>query len=114
MIVGGLAACGEEQPTSGPQVEAATIEGRADFQWVIPKGTAAKVDSATHDAIFPAVLYAKVGQTVRIINEDSIGYTIGPFSVGPNQTLEQVLRRPGEFQGICSTHRGATFVLIVE
>ncbi len=99
---------------NGPLAGRTSIPGRADFQWVIPAGTAERVNIVTHDQIFPPVMYAKVGQTVRIINEDRIAYTVGPFSIGAHQTMEQVLRRPGTFQGVCTTHYGGQFVLIVE
>lgn len=111
---GGTGAESADPPDSGPDFTLTTIAERADFQWVIPKGTAEKVNVGTHDPIFPSVMYAKVGQTIRIVNEDRIGYTVGPFYVGPYQTMEQVLRRPGTFEGVCSTHYGARFLLIVE
>lgn len=98
----------------GSFVTAGTVVGRADFQWVIPKGTAAKVALIDHDQIFPPVMYAKVGQSIRIVNEDSIGYTVGPFYIGPHQTLEQVFQRTGVFEGACTTHRDGRIVLIIE
>ena len=115
----GVAGCGNAaQPTTGPageaQVGAISIPGRADFQWVIPAGTRLKVNLGEHDGIFPPALFARIGQTVRIINEDTIGYTIGPFYVGPKQTLEQVFRTVGTFEGECTTHKGQRFALVVE
>ena len=106
-----VAACGS---TESADPAPATVGQRADFQWVIPQGTAEKVSLGTHDPIFPAVLYVKVGQSIRIINEDRIGYTVGPFYVGANQTLEQIIRAPGTFEGECTTHQGARFMMIVE
>lgn len=110
-----ISGCGDSSTSdTGPMNAAATIPGRADFQWTIPKGTAEQVDVGTHDKIFPSVLYARIGQNIRIINEDRIAYTVGPFIIGPGQTLEQTFRRTGTFEGVCTTHAGATFVLIVE
>ncbi|HQV56682.1 MAG TPA: hypothetical protein PKV27_01635 [Ilumatobacteraceae bacterium] len=107
-----LAGCGD---SSGDAVATEqTFPEQADFQWVIPLGTADKVALGTHDKIFPAVLYVKVGQSIRIVNEDTIPYTVGPFSIGAKQTLEQVMRSPGTFEGECTTHKGARFLMIVE
>lgn len=107
-----LTGCGGSSSDSNASEQ--TFPERADFQWVIPKGTAEKVALGTHDKIFPSVLYVKVGQTIRIVNEDRIAYTVGPFAIGANQTLEQVMRSPGTFEGECTTHEGARFLMIVE
>ncbi len=111
---GGPAGAGQATSGDGSIVTAGTVLGRADFQWVIPKGTGAKVALVDHDQIFPPVMYAKVGQSIRIVNEDSIGYTVGPFYIGPHQTLEQVFQRAGVFEGACTTHRDGRIVLIIE
>lgn len=111
-----LAACGDGDRASKPEIPA-TVPERADFQWVIPEGTKDMINMGKYMGqkdLFPAVMYAKVGQSIRIINQDSIGYTVGPFYIGPLQTLEQYLRSPGTFEGECTTHRGGRFMLIVE
>lgn len=110
-----LGACGDGGPSATQQaLDALLAGGPATYEYVIPDGTAAQAASLnTHDPIFPDALVAEVGQSIRIVNEDVSGHTIGPFTVGAGQTLNQVFTTAGVYSGICSTHEGATFTLTV-
>ena len=63
--------------------------------------------------ILPAELEVQVGETIRIVNEDDRGHSVGPFFVGANETLTQRFSSPGEFVGICTVHPSGEFVLVV-
>jgi plastocyanin len=108
------AACGAERETTGSvQVQDATVTGRADHEFVIPLGAAARADAGEHLLIFPARLEVRVGETIRIVNQDERMQIVGPFSIGPGQTLTQRFSTPGEFVGVCTTHPGTSFTLVV-
>ena len=58
-------------------------------------------------------LDVRVGETIRIVNDDDRGHSVGPFFVGAHETLTQQFSSPGEFVGICTVHPSGEFVLVV-
>ena len=61
----------------------------------------------------PTDIAARVGQTIRIANRDDRTYLLGPFIVGPHETLTQRFASPGTFTGECAVHPGGTIRLVV-
>lgn len=55
----------------------------------------------------------RVGEVIRIVNEDDRGHLVGPFFVGANETLIQRFTSPGEFIGECTVHPSGQLVLTV-
>lgn len=109
-----LSACGSESAKPAEfSASSATIVGRADFEYTIPLGSAQRADAGEHLLIFPSRLQARVGQTIRIVNQDDRTHIVGPFSVGPGQTLTQRFASAGTFEGECTTHPDSPFVLEV-
>jgi plastocyanin len=108
-----LPACGDEP--SQPTTEAvAEVEGdSATFEYVIPVGAGEALDAGTPLEILPAELEVRVGDTIRIENQDGRGHTVGPFFVGANETLTQRFSTPGEFEGVCTVHPSGQLVLVV-
>ena len=92
---------------------AATDAASYTFDYVIPAGSAARSKAGEHLLIFPSVLRAKVGDTVRIVNEDTEVHEVGPFTVAPGQTLTQSFISEGTYEGVCTTHPGSTFKVVV-
>lgn len=105
-----LSACGgSENIRTGAAAEASSYT----FDYVIPVGSAARSKAGEHLLIFPSVLRAKVGDTVRIVNEDIEVHEVGPFTVAPGQTLTQSFVSAGTYEGVCTTHPGSTFKVVV-
>lgn len=63
--------------------------------------------------ILPGSLTAKVGESIRIENNDRQGHSVGPWYVGPNEVLIQQFTSPGLFEGECTVHDSGRFILEV-
>ncbi len=96
----------------GPRTVDAVV-ATADFDYRIPAGTGAKLDQGITVDLVPEVIRARVDQTIRIVNHDDRTYLLGPFIVGPNETLTQRFTSPGTFQGECVVHAGGQIRLVV-
>ena len=107
-----LAACGDDD-ASGPGI--ANVEGieTATYEFVIPVGAGEALDAGTPLEILPGELNVVVGETIRIVNEDDRGHNVGPWFVGPNETLTQQFASAGEFEGVCTVHPSGQLVLSV-
>lgn len=107
-----MSACGSDGG-SDPGTRAMNDSEAATYEYVIPKGAGEALDAGTPLEILPAELEVQVGESIRIVNEDDRGHTVGPFFVGANETLSQRFSSPGEFAGVCSVHPSGQFALIV-
>jgi plastocyanin len=96
-----------------PASEAVESVETATYEYVIPQGAGEALDAGTPLEILPAELEVRVGETIRIVNEDDRGHSVGPFFVGAHETLTQRFSSPGEFVGICTVHPSGEFVLVV-
>ena len=107
-----LVACGGSD-ASGPGI--ANVEGveTATYEFVIPMGAGEALDAGTPLEILPAELNVTVDETIRITNDDDRGHNVGPWFVGPHETLTQRFSSPGEFEGICTVHPSGQLVLSV-
>lgn len=96
-----------------PGINAADPDVLPDFDYLIPLGTGARLDAGERVEIIPADLEARVGQVLRIINEDDRGHVIGAFYVASGETLRQRFASPGTLEGECSVHPSGSFSLTV-
>ena len=108
-----LAGCGSDA-SSDPATEAIEAVDAATYEFVIPVGAGEALDAGTPLEILPGELEVRVGETIRIVNEDDRGHTVGPFFVGANETLTQRFSSPGEFVGVCTVHPSGEIVLVVQ
>lgn len=107
-----VAGCGGSDGSEAAS-EAVSDVDAATYEYVIPVGAGEALDAGTPLEILPAELEAQVGETIRIVNEDDRGHSVGPFFVGANETLTQRFSSPGEFVGVCTVHPSGEFVLVV-
>ena len=96
-----------------PGVTVAADAVAVDHDYLIPAGTGARIDGGEVIDILPAELVMTVGETIRIVNNDDRGHTVGVFYVGPGEELRQTFTAPGELSGECSVHSSGQFVLRV-
>lgn len=108
-----LVGCGSDA-SSDPATEAIEAVDAATYEFVIPVGAGEALDAGTPLEILPGELEVRVGETIRIVNEDDRGHTVGPFFVGANETLTQRFSSPGEFVGVCTVHPSGEIVLVVQ
>jgi plastocyanin len=113
VVVGVLAACGGDDDVAAPGIAPVEAEERATYEYVIPAGAGEALDAGEPLEILPAELEVTVGETIRIVNEDDRGHNVGPWFVGPNETLTQQFSSPGEFEGVCTVHPSGQLVLVV-
>ena len=127
MSVAGLTACGSDddaqQPEAVDTVPESTVTPRvgaalgivnATYEYTIPDGAGAAIAAgAKRQDILPGSLTATVGESIRIVNNDRQGHSVGPWYVGPNETLVQQFNSPGLFEGECTVHDSGRFILEV-
>jgi hypothetical protein len=106
-VAGRLTSSGGSQRPALSSVEAAN----PTYVYVIPAGTGAAVDRGEPVDILPRELRARVGEVMRIVNDDDRGHLVGPFFVAAGQTLTQRFNSPGKLVGVCSIHEDGLFVL---
>lgn len=108
----GISSC-TNSSTARPGIGAADSEAVPDYDYVIPMGTGAQLDAGERVEIIPADLQVRVGEVLRIINEDNRGHVIGAFYVAAGETLRQRFASPGVLEGECSVHPSGSFTLTV-
>jgi plastocyanin len=107
-----VSACGSDGGAD-PATQVINDSEAATYEYVIPAGAGEALDAGTPLEILPAELEVQVGESIRIVNEDNRGHSVGPFFVGANETLSQRFSSPGEFVGVCTVHPSGEFALIV-
>ncbi|CAN5565697.1 hypothetical protein BH23ACT3_BH23ACT3_19270 [soil metagenome] len=106
------AACAD-QGSSSPGISGATADATPDYDYHIPAGTGERLDAGERVEVIPAELDVRVGEVLRIVNDDDRGHVIGAFYVGAGETLSQQFSTPGVLEGECSVHPGGSFSLTV-
>ena len=109
MLAASAAGCDDGQ--SGPLVSNDQSATNYDHDYFIPAGTGERISAGEEIEILPAELDVRVGEVIRIINEDSESHVVGIFHVGANETMTQRFMSEGEFSGACSVHPSRQFTL---
>lgn len=93
-----------------------SAQGVSEFEhdYVIPAGTADRIAAGERLEIVPAELVVRVGESIRIANEDDTDHLVGLFFVGAGQTVTQRFRSEGTLEGECSVHPSGEFRIVVE
>ncbi|MEX0846414.1 MAG: hypothetical protein WD023_01450 [Ilumatobacteraceae bacterium] len=107
-----LASCGSDQSMK-EAVPVTTVPGPYDYDYVIPSGTSAQIARGEDPGIMPSSLDVRVGETIRIVNDDVVGHSVGTFYVIAGTTLVHRFATAGVFEGECSTSPTDTFILTV-
>ncbi len=84
-----------------------------EYDYLIPAGTGDLISSGGPVEILPAELSVRVGEVIRIVNEDDEGHFVGIFFVGAGETVTQRFASEGTFVGACSVHPSGTLTLEV-
>jgi len=108
-----LAACGGDGVVAQPQWGALPDEEPATYEYVVPYGTSVRVDQGQTVDLMPSELEVKVGESLRIKNQDGRDYMVGPFFVAAGRTLSMRFTFPGELSGICSLNANGKVVIRV-
>lgn len=98
------AACGSDT-AAGPE--------QPTFSYIIPAGAGDDIESGKPLDILPREIEADLNETIEIVNNDDRAHFLGPWFVGPGETLRQRFVTPGVFGGACSVHPSGEFTVIV-
>ena len=116
VLIGGFAirqALQSDDAIPGLQLEDAGDASEFDWDYLIPHGTAARINAGHQVAIVPAELTVHRGDTIRIVNEDIVDHIVGVFYVGAGETMTQRFQSVGVLTGECSVHPSGAFTLTV-
>lgn len=95
-------ACSSADP--GALVVEDSVSGSADYEYLIAEGTGDRIRAGEDVEILPAELEVRVGETIRIVNDDDEGHFVGVFYVASGETVTQRFASPGEYTGQCTIH----------
>ena len=104
-IVAAAAGCGGDDD-AGPE--------EPTFSFVIPAGSSELINRGELLEILPRELVAQRNDTIIITNEDDEPHFLGPWFLGPRETLRQRFVEVGVFEGECTVHPSGEFTVIVE
>jgi hypothetical protein len=105
LLVAGATGCASA-PGNSLKVGSVADDSPATYEFVVPLGTNELAERGEKISIIPNPFSMKVGEVIRIRNDDLVGYTIGPFYVGAKQTMTQMALVPGSYVGVCALHAG--------
>ena len=80
---------------------------------IIPAGTQDKLDRGEPVNVMPAELYFKIGDVLRIRNDDSVDQVAGPFRVEAGKRFELTFGATGEYGGYCSLSGGGGYKIVI-
>lgn len=83
------------------------------FDYVVPRGTQQLLDKGAVITLMPARLEMKVGDVLRIRNDDDVDQLVGPYLIKAGKQFELQYRSPGRFEGACALSGSDTFEIIV-
>ncbi len=108
-----LAACGGESASTTLAVSDVGDDATFEHDYTIPLGTADRIDAGEPVEIVPREMEVRVGESIRIVNDDSEGHIVGVFYVGAGETLTKEFATAGVLEGECSVHPSGQFTLRV-
>lgn len=115
-LVGTTTACfGDSRDSGVAQAESSPIgaDDDATYEYKVPFGTGNRIDSGEVVEIMPQQLTVKVGESIRIVNDDIRDYMIGPFFVMAGQTLAMRFTHKGTIKGVCEINPEGEFIIDV-
>lgn len=105
---------GDDSGGGSPTLEVVeTDDGEVDHDFVIPAGTEARRLRGETVQIMPETLDVRVGESIRVRNDDDTGAYAGIFYVGPGEVVSMRFTTPGTLSGECDLNAGGTFTVKV-
>ena len=98
-------------PPAAESVAASWVPAR---EIVIPAGAQARLDAGERVEILETEIRVKVGETVRIRNDDVVDHVIGPYYLQSGAALQQTYRTPQTIQYVCYVNPTEAINLVVE
>lgn len=95
-------------------VETSIGQEKVNYDFVIPFGTAARIAAGENINIVPDRLDVKVGDTMRVRNEDAKAAQVGFFRVNPGETVTMRFTTPGRFEDKCDVRARDNQLFIID
>lgn len=108
-----LPACGSDDTPAIASYGEVSADETADYEYVVPYGTSVRINAGQVVDLMPQYLEVRVGETIRIKNQDSRDYMIGPFFVAAAQTLSMRFTQEGTLSGTCTMNPEGIFEIEV-
>ena len=108
-----LASCGSDDAPTIASYGQVSPDEIADYEYVVPYGTSVRINAGQVVDLMPQYLEVRVGETIRIKNQDSRDYMIGPFFVAAAQTLSMRFTQEGTLSGTCTMNPEGIFEIKV-
>lgn len=108
-----LSACGSDSTPAVASYGEVSADETADYEYVVPYGTSVRINAGQSVDLMPQYLEVRVGETIRIKNQDSRDYMIGPFFVAAAQTLSMRFTQEGTLSGTCTMNPEGIFEIHV-
>ena len=117
--LGGMSGGGDSDTApdnTGGAIEVGDVNDGTGFEhdFYIPLGTADRIAAGEEVEIVPREMSVKVGESIRIVNDDDEGHVVGVFYVGAGESLTKRFESVGVLEGECSVHPSGAFTLRVE
>lgn len=88
--------------------------GAEEHRYVIPAGTAERIEAGEPLEVLPTELRVQAGDDLTVVNEDDEAHFIGVASVQPGETFTYTFPSVGTFESTCTVHRRGAIEIIVE
>ena len=85
-------------------VTTVVISSGSTVEVVIPEGTGEAIDAGEPVDAVPTVIDLGVGDTLRIVNEDTRPHVLGPWTVLPGEEVTYTFDQAEDFSAACSAH----------
>lgn len=106
--------CGGSGAPPVPELEVVDSDAASyDHDYLIPSGTGRRLDAGEDVEIVPAELNVRVGERIRIVNEDVRGAKVGIFWVPAERTVAMQFTSPGTLSDECDVHPSGVFTINV-
>lgn len=87
--------------------------GATDHRYVIPAGTAERLNNGELIEIIPRELSFSAGDTMTVVNHDTADHNVSVTQVPAGETVTYEFPSPGHFDGACSVHpRGSLSITV--
>lgn len=87
--------------------------GATTIEVDVEPGTMARIEAGERIELLPRTLSVDVGDTLVVTNRDDAVHEVGPYTVGPGQTIRQTFTTPGTIEGVCTLHPDGEITIVV-
>lgn len=87
--------------------------GATTIEVDVEPGTMARIEAGEAIELLPRTLSVDVGDTLVVTNRDDAVHEVGPYTVGPGQTIRQTFTTPGTIEGVCTLHPDGEITIVV-